>query len=159
MITVQHATLNDFVFIGKIHGRAAFPASDNYPFKHKILTDESELKQTRQVLCAKEGFYIYGYVAFQIKNNVVVWVNDLCVDPQEQHKGVATLLMHKVEDFAENSACLMVAMETEQNNIKAIQFLDKNDYIRANDLLEQHPYHYLKGRTSPFNKPIMAKVI
>lgn len=159
MITIHSAMLQDITAIGLIHGRAERMDQTISSVSPLSLRDRQELKETRQLICAKQNGVVYGYAAFYIKYGVVVWINDLCVDPMQRRKGVGERLLDRIERFAENASCTVVATETHPENKAILRFFNRNDYAVANDLLHEAPYHSI-GKTLPLpDKIILAKAI
>jgi ribosomal protein S18 acetylase RimI-like enzyme len=114
---------------------------------------------TRNFLCAKKGNNVLGYITFRQKNEVIVWISSLYIDPDQQRQGIGKKLLHAVEDFAQNSHSKLVALETHEQADWAIGFYNKNGYIVINDIVDRFPFDRMLDKPPVPNRPILAKIL
>jgi GNAT superfamily N-acetyltransferase len=112
----------------------------------------------RNFLCAKEGNDVLGYITFRQKNEAIVWISSLYVDPEKQRMGIGKKLLHAVEEFAQNSHSKLIALETHEQAEWAIGFYNKNGYIVVNDIVDRFPFDRMLDKPPVPNRPILAKI-
>lgn len=68
--------------------------------------------------------------AFIIKNEKLVWIEGIRVDPNYRQKGYAKKLVTKTEDVAKKNDCKLSAMIIESTNFKSLKLAIKLHYTR-----------------------------
>jgi len=118
-----------------------------------------ETSQSRTIISAKEGDRVLGYGVFRKKNDTVVWISSLYVDPESQGKGIGSSLLKEIEMFAKEYDCKVVALETHRDASWAINFYLKHGYEIVNDAIDTFPFNQILEKPPVPNRPLIAKVI
>jgi len=165
---IVSSTIEDFPIIAEIHNRAnciyysIYSTTELKNLHDLIETTESiaETAKSKFILCAKGIDNVTtGYIIFRIKNKSVIWISSLFVDPIDQKKGVGSLLLKAVEDFAKKSHINVVALETHKGAFWAVNFYKKNDYKLINDKLSTFPFDSVLDKPPVKNRPLFGKII
>jgi len=117
----------------------------------------SDLKNnnTRDHLVAVMEDKIVGFISWYIKSNNIAWISMLEVDINNQHKGIGTKLIKKVEQQAKQLKIKAIALETQEKAEWAINFYKLNGYkILSNSDLSKGLY---KGTLS--KRPVKSTYI
>ncbi len=71
-----------------------------------------EMMNNTDIIVIEENNKILGYLAYQIKEKIdkVLWIDELVVDENEQHKGYCRLLLDKVNKIAKEKNCNAVEL-------------------------------------------------
>jgi GNAT superfamily N-acetyltransferase len=158
----------DFPFIAQIHNKAnqrllsVYSPEELEAFPETIETVESitETAKTKNILCVKDHNNIpIGYIVFRIKNDCVIWINSLFVNPDFQKKGIGSSLLKAVENFAKNHYIKVVALETHKQAKWAINFYKKNGYNLINDNLKTYPFNQVLNKPPIKDRPLFGKLI
>lgn len=157
----------DFKQIADINNRAEEPfrdicSQDEIAEGAMEMATEETMRDTlkrREMLVAKDGDKIFGYITFRNKHDAVVWVSSLYVDPDFQKKGIGRKLIESVEKFAKDSNCKLVALETHKDATWAINFYKKLGYELVNDKCDAFPYSKMLEKPPVPNRPIFGKLI
>jgi ribosomal protein S18 acetylase RimI-like enzyme len=158
----------EYLRIAELHNESNKPFHEIYSEEEKeifgedIETEESirQTVQTREVLVAKdEKNFVIGYTVFRKKNDMVVWISSLFVDPVHQTEGVGGLLLKEAEVFAVNNDCKLVALETHRDALWAISFYKKHGYEIVNEKVEHYPYSQILDKPPVSNRLLLAKLI
>ena len=159
---------NDFAAIAAIFNKAVIPFHEIYSDEEvKAYADSmvetantiSDLAETREVLCIREGEVIAGFAAFRKKNDHVVWISYLYVDPACQRKGMGRALLSGVEIFSNEKGCDVLALETHPKADWAISFYLKNGFRIVNDMMAELPYSFILDKPPVPGRPVLAKRI
>lgn len=160
-------TTDDYSAIANIFNQAILPFYEIYTKEEKqafTLQENSDsisqAAQSRRMICAKDANSILcGFAAFRKKNNNVTWISSLYVLPEYQKKGVGLLLLNSIEQYAQAQGCKVVALETHEKAIRAINFYLRSGYETINNNLSDLRYRDVLERPPIGLRPILAKVI
>lgn len=165
---ITKPSAQDFQRLSEIHNEAIKPFHEVYSieeiaaFGNEIETAETIglTTQTKEVLIAKtDERVIEGYIAFRKKNDDVVWISSLYIDPQFQRQGVGEKLLNEVEKAAQETGCKLVALETHKSADWAINFYKKRGYEIVNEKVGEYPYSSILENPPVLNRPLLAKII
>ena len=160
--------LGDFKRIAEIHNEANKPfrlvysSEEKEAFGEEIETEETieEIFKTRKLLVAEnEENFILGYVIFRKKNDEVVWISSLFVDPKFQRQAIGEKLLKSVEEYAVKNNCKLVTLETHRKANWAIDFYKKQNYEIVNDKVNEYPYNKILDKAPVENRPLLATLI
>lgn len=71
------------------------------------------------------------------------WINRLAIHPEYRKKGIAQLIVNKVEEFLHNIGIEIIACLIEDHNQESLEVFQKLGYIEFKDM------HYLSKRKYP----------
>lgn len=112
----------------------------------------------RETYCVKDD-NIIGYISFRKKNDHVVWISELYVDPDSQGKGAGRILIDFVISFAKDNNCEVVALETHVKADWAINFYKNLDFEIVNEKMDIKPFSYILDKPPVKGRPIFAKIV
>ncbi len=166
---IESPVESDYQRIAEIYNEAIKPFYTIYSEEEKeayagslIETAESvaDMVSRRTVLVLKDASgFIVGFAAFRKKNDTVVWISELYIDPKEQGKGYGGILLEKVEEYTKQQGCTLVALETHRDALWALNFYKKNGYETVNDKVSEFPYSEILEKPPVPNRPLIAKVV
>ncbi len=140
MTGIRKLTIGDYDEMIKLWERSALP------FKPKGRDSRQEI--TRQMnrnpdllLGAFEGRKLVGVVVGSYDGRKG-WINRLAVDPERRRKGVARLLIARIEMALREKGARIICALVEKSNLKSICLFEKQGYVTHRSIL------YLSKRES-----------
>ncbi|HEY1096002.1 MAG TPA: GNAT family N-acetyltransferase [Alphaproteobacteria bacterium] len=166
-MNIVRPVVENYPAIAEIFNQAIVPFYEIYNTEEKqtfVLQEDAcsiaDMAQSRQILCAQDtDGVLTGYVMFRKKNNQVVWISGLYVVPIYQRKGIGLLLLDAVEQYARVENCKIVALETHEKAIWAINFYLRATYEVANDKLFEVAYKDVLDYPPVGQRPVLVKII
>lgn len=162
---IKKVTESDCDSLANIFNEAHIPF-ENIMSQEEIDAIGGDLKKTkedcifmlegRETYCAFDNNEIVGYISFRIKNEYVVWISELYVNPSIQGKGVGRMLIDFVKDFTKKSNCKLIALETHRLADWAIGFYEKLGFEIINEKIDEDPYNHILDKPPVPNRPILA---
>lgn len=111
----------------------------------------------RKTYCAKdESNQLTGYISFRKKNEKVVWISELYVDPDFQGRGVGKMLIDFTIGFAKDNGCVLIALETHALADWAINFYKKLGFEIVNEKMNTVPYSFILEKATVVGRPVFA---
>jgi len=159
----------DYERIAEIYNEAVKPFYAIYSEEEKeahadslVETTEGirELASRRDLLVLRDSINsIVGFAAFRKKNDTVVWISELYIDPKEQGRGYGTVLIHHIEQYTQKAGCTVIALETHKDALWALHFYKKNGYEIVNEKVSDFPYSEILEKPPVANRPLIAKIL
>ncbi len=168
MQTIKNPTKDQYRLMADLYNRAHKPFLNIYSEEEKEVFKDSfietidslqEAALTRNIVCIIESDIVLGYAFFRKKNEEVVWISSLYVDPDFQKKKIGSFILRHIEGFGLENDCHVVALETHAKASWAINFYLKNGYELVNDKINDYPFDRILEKLPVKGRPLLAKII
>ena len=103
-------------------------------------------KQNKFFCIYREDKKTKGFILFSIeKDKKSIFLELIAVDKDTKHKGIGTILIKKLENFAIQNKIEYIHVGTQLNNLKAQNFYEKNGFKH---IMNNSIYHWWINRTN-----------
>jgi ribosomal protein S18 acetylase RimI-like enzyme len=92
----------------------------------------------------------YSTIKWEIKRNEILVVHRLCIDPDNQGRGIATRIMHFVEQYARTNKYRSIRLDAFSGNPAANSLYRKLNYSYRGDV------YLRKGKFNLYEKEIIS---
>lgn len=114
----------------------------------------------RETYCVKDDDNnLIAYISFRKKNDHVVWISELYVDPEYQGKGAGKMLIDFATTFAVQNNCKVISLETHAKADWAINFYVKLGFEIVNEKMDIEPFSYILDKPPVKGRPVLAKIV
>ena len=133
MTRIRRLTMSDYDEMIKLWERSSLPFKPKGRDSRQEITHQMK-EHPELFLGAFEGRTLVGVVIGSYDGRKG-WINRLAVDPEHREKGIAQLLIGRIEKALTKKGARIICALVEEPNQKSISLFEKLEYIIHRDIL------------------------